>query len=69
MYRDQGSQNRWEPVWFGRFPVESVRPGTRTGPVPTSKPCLNFFSPKTGRFDRFTGQFFWTDETGDPTVF
>jgi hypothetical protein len=24
----QGSQNRWEPVLFGRFPVEPVRPGT-----------------------------------------
>jgi hypothetical protein len=36
----QGSQNRWEPVRFDRFPVEPVRPGTRTGPVPTPKPCL-----------------------------
>jgi hypothetical protein len=31
----QGSQNRWEPVRFDRFPVEPVRSGTRTGPVPT----------------------------------
>jgi hypothetical protein len=38
----QGSQNRWEPVQFGRFPVEPVRPGTHTGPVPTPKPCLKF---------------------------
>jgi hypothetical protein len=40
----QGSQNRWEPVRFGRFPVEPVRPGTRTGPVPTLKPCLIFLT-------------------------
>jgi hypothetical protein len=26
--RYQGSQNRWEPVRFGRFPVEPVRLGT-----------------------------------------
>jgi hypothetical protein len=25
---ERGSRNRWEPVRFGRFPVESVRPGT-----------------------------------------
>jgi hypothetical protein len=31
-YSSQSSQN-------------PVRPGTRTGPVPTPKPCLNFFSP------------------------
>jgi hypothetical protein len=37
---DQGLQSRWEPVRFGRFPVEPVRPGTRTGPVPTPKPWL-----------------------------
>jgi hypothetical protein len=40
----QGSQNRWEPVRFGRFPVEPVRPGTRTGPVPTLKPYLIFLT-------------------------
>jgi hypothetical protein len=26
--RRQGSQNRWKPVRFDRFPVEPVRPGT-----------------------------------------
>jgi hypothetical protein len=36
----QGSQNRWEPVRFGRFPVEPVRPG----PVPTLKPYLIFLT-------------------------
>jgi hypothetical protein len=40
----QGSQNRWEPVQFGWFLVEPVRPGTQTGPVPTSKPCLIFLT-------------------------
>jgi hypothetical protein len=41
----QGSPNCWEPDWFGRFPVEPGRPGTRTGPVPTHKQCLSFSNP------------------------
>jgi len=27
LYGGQGSSNRWEPVWFDRLPVKSVRPG------------------------------------------
>jgi hypothetical protein len=41
----QGSPNRWEPDRFSWFPVEPGRPGTRTGPVPTHKPCLSFSNP------------------------
>jgi hypothetical protein len=58
----QGSPNRWEPDRFGWFSVDLVRLGTRTGPVPTHKPCLHFFLlQQTGRFHRFTGLFFWTE--------
>jgi hypothetical protein len=51
---NQGSQNRWEPARFDRFPVEPVQPGTWTGPVPTPKPCLQIR--ENGKLAGFTGK-------------
>jgi hypothetical protein len=41
-FTKQGSQKWWEPVRFGQFPVEPVRPGTWTGPVPTPNRAYKF---------------------------
>jgi hypothetical protein len=64
-----GSQNRWEPVRFGRFLVEPVRLGTRTGPVPTPKPCLIFLTlSEPAGLTGIPAGFFRTVGTGLPTV-
>ena len=31
VYREQGSQNRWEPVRFDRLPVKPIRTGSGLG--------------------------------------